>query len=145
VYDHPHIVIIIIIVIIIVMSAGYASRLLAYPNKGLVGLPEFRETQRALHHKLQKLTELVRKSQHLVMLTGAGISTSAGIPDCRGPNGIWTMEKQQQTTSGGDNKRKSANKKTKNETKKPVMMRRGAQATIVTKEVRPTTKTVDFD
>jgi mono-ADP-ribosyltransferase sirtuin 6 len=102
VYDRPHFVIIIIIfvAIVIIMSAGYAARLSAYPNKGLVGLPELRETQRTLHHKLQKLTALVRKSQHLVILTGAGISTSTGIPDFRGPKGIWTMEKQQQTTTG---------------------------------------------
>jgi mono-ADP-ribosyltransferase sirtuin 6 len=116
VYDHPHIVIIIIIIIvaiIIIMSAGYAARLSAYPNKGLVGLPEFRKTQRALHHKLQKLTVLVRKSQHLVILTGAGISTSAGIPDFRGPKGIWTMEKQQQTTTG--RRRQKKKRKRKNE------------------------------
>lgn len=77
------------------MSAGYASRLSDYPNKGKVGLPEFRETSRALKQKLDRLSTMVKRSRNLVILTGAGISTSAGIPDFRGPKGIWTIEKQQ--------------------------------------------------
>jgi NAD+-dependent protein deacetylase sirtuin 6 len=78
------------------MSAGYASRLKDYPNKGICGLREQKETQRAYRIKLQQLTDLVRHSKYTVVLTGAGISTSAGIPDFRGPTGIWTLERQRQ-------------------------------------------------
>lgn len=77
------------------MSAGYAARLSEYTNKGVVGLPESFDSKRQLKLKYGKLIELLRDSKHLVVLTGAGISTSAGIPDFRGPKGIWTIEKQQ--------------------------------------------------
>ena len=79
------------------MSAGYASRLSAYPNKGAVGLPESFDSKRQLDMKLVKLYQLVEKAQHLVVVTGAGISRAAGIPDFRGPNGIWTLEKEMKT------------------------------------------------
>jgi len=32
----------------------------------------------------------VREAQRVVALTGAGISTDSGIPDFRGPQGVWT-------------------------------------------------------
>ena len=78
------------------MSASYAERLSAYPNKGQCGLPENYDTERSLSSKIIKLVQLITESSYTVVLTGAGISTAAGIPDFRGPNGIWTREQQQE-------------------------------------------------
>lgn len=74
------------------MSVSYASGLSYYANKGVCGLPEYTDTSSVLETKLNELYQLMRRSQFTVVHTGAGISTSSGIPDFRGPNGVWTME-----------------------------------------------------
>ena len=38
---------------------------------------------------LTMMSTLVRESRRIVAFTGAGISTESGIPDYRGPNGVW--------------------------------------------------------
>lgn len=37
----------------------------------------------------EKLADLIRGSDAILVMTGAGVSTASGIPDFRGPNGIW--------------------------------------------------------
>jgi len=39
------------------------------------------------------LVDLIRASERLVVLTGAGCSTESGIPDYRSPGGAWTRHK----------------------------------------------------
>jgi len=49
---------------------------------------------------VQRAAELIREAVHVVALTGAGISTESGIPDFRGPEGVWTKnpEAERQAT-----------------------------------------------
>ena len=38
------------------------------------------------------LPDWLTGARRIVVLTGAGISTESGIPDYRGPNGVWTKD-----------------------------------------------------
>jgi NAD-dependent deacetylase len=42
--------------------------------------------------QLDRLAALLRQADQIVVLTGAGISTESGIPDFRGPQGLWTKD-----------------------------------------------------
>ncbi|TVU13363.1 hypothetical protein EJB05_40415 [Eragrostis curvula] len=75
------------------MSLGYAKKLSYREEIGDVGMPEIFDSPEILHNKIEELAAMVQKSKHLVVFTGAGISTSSGIPDFRGPKGVWTLQR----------------------------------------------------
>src|SRR5258708_39023191 len=39
---------------------------------------------------IARVRNWLRSAERIVVLTGAGISTDSGIPDFRGPSGVWT-------------------------------------------------------
>ena len=74
---------------------SYNDRLSPLEDKGLCGDPERIDPPRTLRSQAQQLAQLIRDSKHTVAFTGAGVSTAVGIPDFRGPKGIWTLQQQQ--------------------------------------------------
>lgn len=43
-----------------------------------------------MEETISKVADLIAKAKKVVVFTGAGISTESGIPDFRGPGGLWT-------------------------------------------------------
>ncbi len=46
--------------------------------------------ERRLQLRVGTIARWIAGSEHMVAFTGAGISTDSGIPDFRGPEGVWT-------------------------------------------------------
>lgn len=47
---------------------------------------------RNLEERVHRLVQWMFEAKYLVVFTGAGISTESGLPDFRGPDGIWTRQ-----------------------------------------------------
>ena len=45
-----------------------------------------------LDGRIQTLARWMAEAERLVIFTGAGISTDSGLPDFRGPDGVWTRK-----------------------------------------------------
>jgi NAD-dependent SIR2 family protein deacetylase len=45
-----------------------------------------------LEERIEKLAQWIFGAENIVFMTGAGISTESGLPDFRGPDGIWTRQ-----------------------------------------------------
>jgi len=46
-----------------------------------------------MDHEIARLRELLAGARRVAVFTGAGISTESGIPDFRGPGGLWTRNR----------------------------------------------------
>ena len=51
----------------------------------------------------EQVRDWLRMTDNAVVLTGAGISTDSGIPDFRGPNGVWTKNPAAEKSAHIDN------------------------------------------
>ena len=76
-------------------SLGYASRLSRRDDYGgQLGAAEYFAQEAEVEEASRALAELIAASRRVVAFTGAGVSTSCGVPDFRGPNGVWTRERK---------------------------------------------------
>ncbi|KAI5698202.1 hypothetical protein M8J76_015018 [Diaphorina citri] len=75
-------------------SIGVLKERLKKINKVKSRNEELEDEPEVLAAKCKKLAEAIQNAKHVVVYTGAGISTAAKIPDYRGTKGIWTLLQQ---------------------------------------------------
>ena len=51
------------------------------------------------NNEIAEAAQLVAEAKQVLVLTGAGISTDSGIPDFRGPDGVWTKHPEAEKAS----------------------------------------------
>jgi len=51
------------------------------------------------HSDIKAVATWLREARSVFVLTGAGISTESGIPDFRGPEGVWTKDPEAERTA----------------------------------------------
>src|SRR5262249_52774023 len=51
--------------------------------------PIIEDSMLTLQEQLEDAAELMQQANHILVLTGAGISTESGTPDFRSPGSIW--------------------------------------------------------
>ena len=47
-----------------------------------------------IEQRIETLAQWLYESAYLVVFTGAGVSTESGLPDFRGPDGVWTRQEK---------------------------------------------------
>eukprot|EP01106_Pelomyxa_sp_JSP_P007200 TRINITY_DN2186_c0_g1_i9.p1 TRINITY_DN2186_c0_g1~~TRINITY_DN2186_c0_g1_i9.p1 ORF type:complete len:349 (+),score=121.67 TRINITY_DN2186_c0_g1_i9:120-1049(+) len=62
---------------------------------------EHEDSPDVLRDKVIAVANILKSAKHAVVYTGAGISTSGGIPDFRGPQGVWTKQDKGEFSFGG--------------------------------------------
>jgi NAD-dependent deacetylase len=56
-----------------------------------IAMTRERNDRRSLDDMIEQVRAWIEVAESIVVLTGAGISTDSGIPDFRGPQGLWTQ------------------------------------------------------
>ncbi len=99
---------------------------------------------------VQRLKQMIEASASVVVFTGAGISTESGIPDFRGPNGLWTRNQPidfRDFSASSETRRESWRRKFRTEdtfaAAKPnqghlaiaELVRRGKAGTVITQNI----------
>jgi NAD-dependent SIR2 family protein deacetylase len=66
------------------------QRRLCFPAKGLYS----KAMKGDIKQRIETLAQWVYDAKYLVVFTGAGVSTESGLPDFRGPDGVWTRKEK---------------------------------------------------